>query len=119
MVDRISEFDARVEPRVIKTLSVSYKDKQSFLMAYTSNISTGGLFIKTNNPLEPNEQFLLKLQLPDFPEPLKLQSQVVWANRDNSGEDKRPIGMGIKFLDAAGSDFQTLKKYVDSVMMQE
>lgn len=119
MVDRISEFDARIEPRVIKTLSVSYKDKQSFLMAYTSNISTGGLFVKTNNPLEPDEQFLLKLQLPDFPEPLKLQSQVVWANIDSSGEDKRPIGMGIKFLDTPGSDLQTLKKYVDSVMMQK
>lgn len=119
MVDRISEFDGRTEPRVMKSLSVSFKDKQSFLMAYTSNISTGGLFVKTNSPLEQNEQFLLKLQLADFPQPLKLKSQVVWANKDTSGADKRPVGMGVKFIDAAGSDLQTLKKYVDSVMMKK
>ena len=61
MIDRVSDFSARSESRIQKTLSISYKDKNSFLKAYTGNISNRGLFIKTNNPLPKGEIFILKL----------------------------------------------------------
>ncbi|MFC1820021.1 TIGR02266 family protein [Thermodesulfobacteriota bacterium] len=116
MVDRVTEFSVRSEPRIPKTLSVSYKDQQSFLKAYTDNISGGGLCINTGNPLPEGEMFFLKLQLPDLSEPLKIRCEVAWVNKHEGGEKNRPPGMGIKFLEMSKNDNQTLKKYIKSLM---
>ncbi len=116
MIDRISDISDRSEPRFMKSLSVSYKDRQSFLKAYSSNISNGGLFIRTGNPLPKDEQFLLKLHLPDLPEPLKIKSRVAWAKTEESGTDKRPQGMGIQFVEMNKKDNQVLKDYIKSLM---
>ena len=114
MINRVIEFSGREEARIPRTLSVSYKDKQSFLKAFTDNISNGGLFIKTTNPLAEGEMFFLRLQLPDFSEPMKIKCEVVWANKQEEGKD-RPPGMGIKFLEADEKDKLTLKKYIKSI----
>ena len=114
MIDRVSDFSARSEPRIPKTLSISYKDKNSFLKAYTENISNRGLFIKTNNPLPKGEAFLLRLQLPGLPEPLKIQCTVTWVNTQEEGKGNKPPGMGIQFGEINREDSQVLDKYIAS-----
>jgi CRP/FNR family transcriptional regulator, cyclic AMP receptor protein len=112
MIERVTDFSSRTETRIPKTLSVSYKDKKSFLTAYTSNISGRGLFIKTSNPLPVGEMFLLKLQLPEIPEPLKIKSMVVWADKEGGDEGTHPSGMGIKFNEMSGKDNESLQKFL-------
>ena len=63
MMERIQGFSTRKEERVAKKLTLMFKDRMTFVKAYSSNISSGGLFIRNKNPLEVGEQFLLKLQL--------------------------------------------------------
>lgn len=109
MIDRVTDFTSRSEPRIPKSLSVSYKDKKSFLTAYTGNISGGGLFIKTETPLPVGEKFLLKLQLPEIPDPLKIQCMVIWANKQ---EENEAVGMGIKFSEMSDKDNRILQKYL-------
>ncbi|MBW2609112.1 MAG: TIGR02266 family protein [Deltaproteobacteria bacterium] len=116
MIDRASDFSARAELRVIKTLSLIYKDKQSFLKAYTGNISKGGLFINTKTPLAQGTQFLLNLQLPDIPEPMKIKCEVAWAKKQGDDTDTRPAGMGIKFIEMAKNDNKTLQNYIQPLM---
>lgn len=113
---RITELSGRKEPRTQKKLSVSYKDKQSFLKAYTSNISNGGLFIKTNTPLSKGESILLNLQLTDIPAPLQINCLVVWANKPEDGDKTRPYGMGIQFREMSKMDNQTLRNYIKSII---
>ncbi len=114
MTDRVSGFSARTESRVPNRLSVNYKDKRSFLKAYTGNVSNGGLFIKTGNPLKQGTKFVLKLQLPDLPEPLTIKCSVAWAKKKGEHRDARPVGMGIKFLEMSRKDQQAVQKYVQS-----
>jgi uncharacterized protein (TIGR02266 family) len=109
MIDRVTNFSTRCEARIPKSLSVSYKDKKSFLKAYTGNISGGGLFIKTETPLPIGEKFLLKLQLPEIPDPLKIQCTVIWANKQ---EENEALGMGVKFSEISDRDNQILQKYL-------
>jgi uncharacterized protein (TIGR02266 family) len=116
MVDRVSGFSARSDPRLLKTLSISYKDKQSFLNAYTSNISNGGLFISTGSPLAQDDVFLLKLQLPELSQPLKIKCKVAWVNKQESGTDNRPPGMGVQFTEMNSEDKKTLSEYIHSLM---
>ncbi len=112
---RITELSGREEPRLKKKLSVSYKDKQSFLNAYTGNISNGGLFLRTDNPLDKGDSLLLQLQLPNIPAPLQINCVVIWCNRREDGDKSRPPGMGIQFRGMNESDRAILANYIKSI----
>lgn len=111
MNDRISGFNSRTEARIPKTLSISYKDKASFLKAYTTNISRGGIFIKTNQQLPQGAMISLKLQLPDLKEPLKIDCSVAWGNR----KETAPVGMGLQFISMSESDERLLQGYIRTI----
>jgi uncharacterized protein (TIGR02266 family) len=115
MVNRVVEFSSRSDIRVQKTLSLTYKDNMAFVRAYLGNISTGGIFVKTNNPLPQREQFLLRLQLPELPEPLKISCEVVWARSSAQATTKEPAGMGVKFVEMSKIDSESLKQYLSRV----
>ena len=117
--DRIVDFNDRVAPRVLKSLSVSYKDRQNFFNAYTTNISNGGLFIKTGNALAQGEEFLLKLNLPDLPEALKIRCKVAWTRKKESDADQQVAGMGIQFLEMNKQDNRFLQDYIKSSTRSE
>ena len=112
MLERANEFTTRKEKRVPKVLSLVFKDRQSFIRAYTGDISSGGLFIKTETPLSVGHQFLLKLQLPGVPNPMQIKCEVVWGRKRESSEPNKPPGMGIKFSEMSKTDIQILKKYL-------
>jgi CRP/FNR family cyclic AMP-dependent transcriptional regulator len=112
MMDRTRDLSSRREDRVKRTLSLKFKDRQAFLNAYANNISTGGLFIKTQKPLEVKEKFFLKLQLPGIKETLQIQCEVIWARKQTDDAKKTPLGMGVEFCEMAESDSQVLKKYM-------
>jgi CRP/FNR family cyclic AMP-dependent transcriptional regulator len=112
MIERTSELSSRKEIRVLKTLSLKYKDKNSFVNAYTGNLSSGGLFIKTKNPLEQGEQFLLKLQLPGLSDPMKIKCEVAWSRKEEEKTDDSPAGMGVAFIEMTNNDNQMLKEYL-------
>ena len=116
MIDRISECSYRREPRVQKTLVLAYKDRESFVKAYTANICFGGLFIKVENPPEKGERFLLKLQLSGIAEPLKIQCEVAWTKRHGQEPDGGFSGMGVRFVEMAKKDEQILRQYVLDLM---
>ena len=115
LIDRACEFSSRKEARVQKTLSLTFKDRKSFVKAYTDNISKGGLFIMTERPLKQGEQFLLKLQVPYLPEPIKLNCEVSWV-REQTDTEKRPPGMGVKFCKMTEKDNQVLNQYFQTLI---
>jgi uncharacterized protein (TIGR02266 family) len=109
------EFSSRTDMRIQKTLSLTYKDDQAFLSAYASNISTGGLFIKTEKPLRQGDQFLLRLQLPALKEPLKVSCEVAWVKGPAEATAKEPAGMGIKFVEMSKIDRDAFKQYLGKI----
>ncbi len=118
MIDRTCKFSSRKEARAQKTLTLMFKDRQSFIKAYTGNISKGGLFIRTERPLKEGEKFLLKMQLPDLSEPMKLNCEVAWT-REQSETEKRPSGMGVKFCEMSKQDSQILNRYAQTLIKGE
>ena len=118
LIDRVSEFYTRKELRAQKTLSLTFKDRQSFVKAYTGNISEGGLFIRTERPLKKGEQFLLKLQLPGLSEPMEVNCEVAWA-REQSDTENKPSGMGVKFCEMTKQDNQILSQYLQTSIKGE
>jgi len=112
-IERAIEFSSRQEPRTQKTLSLKYADKKAVVDALTENASSNGLFINTENPLQKGEQLQIELQLPGLADPVTVKSEVVWT-RKGAGEADQPNGMGIKFIEIAKEDKQTLKEYLNT-----
>jgi uncharacterized protein (TIGR02266 family) len=111
MADRTTQFSSRKANRTEKALSLRYEDQLSLVDAYTENVGGGGLFIKTENPLEPGERFLLTLALPGRSDPMQITCEVAWTRKQEGGADN-PAGMGVKFVKITKDDDKTLKKHL-------
>ena len=114
LLDRASDFTRRADPRVPKVLSLTYKVRQAFVQAYTANVSASGFFIKTENPLIPGDQFLLKLQLPGAPDPLQIKCEVIWDRKKEQSQPGQPPGMGVKFCEISKKNYEFLKEYIQT-----
>jgi len=114
MLDRTCDFTSREQIRVLESLRVRYRDQDSFVEAFTGNVSNGGLFIATKTPLEQGETFALDLQLPGVVEPITIKCEVVWASSKVVDEAGQPVspGMGIKFLEMTKKDHQVLEQHL-------
>ncbi len=112
MLERACDFTSRDEPRVTKTLTLTFKNKDSFIRAYSADISAGGLFIKTEKPLPEGSRFNLKLNVPGRTEPIQLMAEVMWSRQADAGKAERPAGMGVKFCEIADKNHRFIKKYV-------
>ncbi|MCJ7596707.1 MAG: TIGR02266 family protein [Desulfobacterales bacterium] len=112
MFGRITDFSTRQEVRVPKSLSLTYRDDQAFINAYTGNVSSGGLYIKTDKPLGQGEQFLLNLHVPALREPLKIKCEVAWSRTEAEAPAGEAPGMGVRFLEMSKSDRESLNTYL-------
>jgi len=119
MLDRASDFTTRAEPRIPKVLSMAFKDRKSFVRAYTKNIGAGGLSIKTENPLPPGHQFLLKLEISGMKHPMQIKCEVLWSHKRVDSTPEKPSGMGVKFCEIPEKDYLFLKKYISGTTSDE
>ena len=115
MMERTRGIFARREERIKKKLSIKFKDQNSFISAFTDNISSGGLFIRTKNPLNVGEQFFIELQLPELEEVLKAKCEVAWARRETGDSEEKPIGMGVKFCEITEKNVQIMRNYIEKI----
>jgi CRP/FNR family cyclic AMP-dependent transcriptional regulator len=119
LIDQSPGFSSLKKIRLLQTLSLTYKDKKAFVNAYTGNTSSGGLFIRTENPLEQGEHFLLKLKLPGLSGPIRIKCEVALSRKKAEKTDDSPAGMGITFVEMTKKDNQTLKQYLKDMAKGE
>jgi uncharacterized protein (TIGR02266 family) len=92
--------ERRKHARIDKTFKIVYSTPKAFINHYLSDISAGGLFIKTNTPLDVGERFNLKLFLPNGGKELFVACEVIWIHTEETGvtNGDHPPGMGVRFL---------------------
>ncbi len=120
-----SEFVERLEQsmenrrsvkRYPKRLSISFRSKESFFHEFTTNISTGGLFIKTNNPLDEMTEIDLELNIPGMEEPVVVTARVVFVLRPEQVPNAHtPPGMGVEFVRFKQGDDLRFYLYLDKL----
>ena len=97
--DRPRPEDLRTSARAPIRLRVDYERMNSFFADYTSNLSKGGTFIKTDSPLEIGTRCIFSFSLPALSEPLQLEGEVAWILPVDAAEArKEQAGMGVRFL---------------------
>lgn len=97
-----TDDDRRQHPRESIELVVRYQRMNTFFADYAKNISRGGTFVATSEPLPPDTEFVFSLGVPELEEPLQLRAKVMWTTAPEVATKARPAGMGIQFqyLDA-------------------
>jgi len=77
------------------------------------NLSRGGAFIRTTEPLAPGRRLLIELHLPDGTH-LEAIGKVAWTKTVMSprGRDAEG-GIGIEFLGGAATEFTALADYIE------
>jgi molecular chaperone DnaK len=83
-----------------------------FIDEYISNLSPGGIFIRTDTPEDPGQLLEFEFRLGDGFELIRGRGEVVWARQAAEGAD-RPSGMGVRFLDLSPGSKDLIYKIVD------
>jgi molecular chaperone DnaK len=83
-----------------------------FINEYISNISPGGIFIRTDSPELPGQLLDFEFRLGDGYELIRGRGQVVWARERGEGPE-RPPGMGVRFLELSAGSKDLIYKIVD------
>lgn len=91
------------------TVLCTYGDVEDFLVDYSANIAIGGMFIKTDSPLDVGTRFRLRMQLPGFPRSFDTTAEVRWVLPPEEAGPLAP-GMGIVFDDLREADRKAVER---------
>ena len=99
----------RQAPRYNKVLSISFKTTAGLVNAFSENVNTDGMFIRSKQVMPKGERFLLKLQVPAAAEPLQIGCEVAWSRTADAADASNPAGMGVRFIQIGETEIAQLK----------
>ncbi|HJZ85237.1 MAG TPA: TIGR02266 family protein [Polyangia bacterium] len=82
--------------RVPIQLEVEYRTTGNFLVAYSTNLSKGGLFLQTAQLLPMGASLMIKIHVPGVDDPIDVDATVAWVRAEPTDEG-HPAGMGLEF----------------------
>ena len=104
--------ERRKDLRIDVNIKVDYSTKGMFVSNYVTNLSKGGVFIQTNDPLPIQSQIHLTMILPDFNIKIEAQGKVTWTYDIKKGTSSIVPGMGIKFTDLPEQHRALIEDYI-------
>lgn len=106
------DADRRRHPRARLSLLIQFRfdTLDDFLTEYAIDISTGGMFIRTDQPHEEGSVLFLQFALRDGNRLLEGLGRVVWVNPP--GDPAREAGMGIEFLNLDNESRELIEEIV-------
>jgi Tfp pilus assembly protein PilZ len=80
------------------------------------NVSRGGAYVRTGEPLAPGRRILLEITLPDG-RPVEAIGRIAWSKRVLTPRERDvQAGIGIEFLGGAAEQFSALENYIDELI---
>lgn len=103
---RVSSIDAETDPR---TGRPCYRATRELC----ANLSRGGAFIRTDEPISPGHRVLVEIQLPGRA-PIETLGRVAWSKTVLAPGGHREAGVGVEFLGGdAGSVQRALERFAE------
>lgn len=102
---RVSTIDPETDPQTGRPYFRETRE-------YCANLSRGGAFILTNDPLSPGKRVLVEIHVPDS-QPIETIGRVAWSKAIlGPRADAQECGVGVEFL--GGLDgLDALEEYLD------
>ncbi len=112
--------EKRRAQRLDTKLEVKYGDITSFISDYAMNISRGGMFISTKNPLKTGTSISVEFVIPDIKVPIKVKGRILWINDPQQIKGTNLIpGMGVQFQSLTGDEQKKLNNFIDKISLRQ
>ena len=105
--------DRRKHQRVPTRILIKYRNADQFFTDYIQNISRGGIFVPTYQPLPQGTRFQITFSLPDCEASITTDGVVV-RSLHSDPENGGLAGMGIQFQALSEAQQQLIDTYVTS-----
>ncbi|MDF1535628.1 MAG: TIGR02266 family protein [bacterium] len=105
------KVENRKHPRVDVWIEVTFKSPMELVCSFMPNISKGGMFIQTSEPLALGTVLALAFQLPGQENLIRVKGKVVWNSPPGRG---RKPGMGVQFNEMPEEDRHILEGFIQA-----
>ena len=102
-------IERRKDERIEVMVRVEFDEEYC---SFTGDLSLGGAFVLTQNPMDLGEEFTLKIHIPDGREPVEAECKVVWTNKYGKESNGLRRGMGVKFLQLQPPDQIRIEEFI-------
>jgi len=104
---RLSTIDPETDPRTGRPFFRASRET-------CANLSRGGAFIRTGDPLSPGRRVLVEIHVPDG-EPIETIGRVAWSKTVlQPGGQPGESGVGVEFLGGSSTALRALSVYLAS-----
>jgi type IV pilus assembly protein PilZ len=111
--ERLNRVTAAAAPRYEARHPVRYESRAQFLTEYTENLSQGGMYLVTDQPLEPGSPIEAQLEIPGFDRPIELKGKVAYRlDPEKARETGRAAGVGVQFMELDPEARAHLRQYL-------
>lgn len=105
------------QPRYPTSLRVAFSPAEGFLADEATNISAGGMFVRTDRELPRGALLSVALEIPDGDRPAPLQAKVVHdVAPSRSPTSSRVRGVGVQFVGPDDAFRDRLDRYIESLV---
>ena len=95
-------------------VELSFADFGTFKAEYAENISLGGMFLATEQPVSVNSTISFRLTIRDIEKQISGKALVVWSKEVMEPEsDKILCGIGLKFIELDGQSSEFIREFVE------
>ena len=107
--------DVRCDVRVEATFRVRYSTLDQLVVAYSRDLSKGGMFLATTRFLPVNAVLRIHLELPDSPRTVAVIARVAFIRTPEEAQAAgQAAGMGVQFLDLPSADLDEIGRFIAS-----
>ncbi|MFC1641089.1 TIGR02266 family protein [Myxococcota bacterium] len=96
--------------RVQASMRVQFRTMDEFVVAYTGNLSRGGIRLRTDSPLPIGSHVELRIELPDGLPEVTVPSTVVFVKPPQTSGGKHDVG--VKFIDPDSETRRRLEWFI-------
>jgi len=93
------------------------KDSEAYLFDFSTDISEGGIFVRTNKKLPVGTQVSLRFHLPNSDKLIATTGKVTWVNSDESVSPG--IGFGIQFINLSQESQGIIQEFIQSLQLPQ
>jgi len=102
-------IERRKDERIEVMVRVEFEEDYC---CFTGDLSRGGAFVLTQNPMDLEDEFTLKIHMPDGREPVEVGCKVVWTNKYGKESKGLRRGMGVKFSKLQPADQIRIEEFI-------
>ena len=93
--------------------------QQTILSGFSIDLSSGGLYLKTEFPLKVDEQVSLIFSLPGQKKSVACQARIAWVNPEGcSRKNDFPPGVGLQFIELSLEHVLAISRFIENYEMK-